>query len=80
MQASSARNVSSQRPARAVDAGQRSRARSCDDRSGSRRGGQRWLEARAWVGKGREVHVYFDNTDAGHAVTDATILRDLLRG
>lgn len=41
----------------------------------------RWAtRARAWLGEGREVHVYFDNTDAGHAVTDATILRELLRG
>jgi uncharacterized protein YecE (DUF72 family) len=34
--------------------------------------------ARQWLSEGREVHVYFDNTDAGHAVRDAAALRDLL--
>ena len=36
--------------------------------------------ARQWLAAGCEVHVYFDNTDAGHAVEDAAILRGLLRG
>jgi uncharacterized protein YecE (DUF72 family) len=31
-----------------------------------------------WLADGREVHVYFDNTDAGHAVHDAQALRRLL--
>jgi uncharacterized protein YecE (DUF72 family) len=34
--------------------------------------------ARQWLAEGREVHVYFDNTDAGHAVADAAILARLL--
>jgi uncharacterized protein YecE (DUF72 family) len=32
---------------------------------------------RGWRGEGRDVHVYFDNTDAGHAVEDAETLRRL---
>jgi uncharacterized protein YecE (DUF72 family) len=33
---------------------------------------------RGWRAEGRDVHVYFDNTDAGHAVTDAQTLRRLV--
>jgi len=33
---------------------------------------------RRWRAEGREVHVYFDNTDAGHAVENALALRRLL--
>jgi uncharacterized protein YecE (DUF72 family) len=45
-----------------------------------RRALAQWAKrARRWLAEGREVHVYFDNTDAGHAVADAAILRDLLR-
>lgn len=32
-------------------------------------------KARAWLAEGRDVHVYFDNTDAGHAVEDALRLK-----
>lgn len=46
-----------------------------------RRGLARWAKrARGWLDEGREVHVYFDNTDAGHAVEDAALLRALVRG
>lgn len=44
----------------------------------------RWeLEAwarrmRGWRAEGREVHVYLDNTDAGHAPRDAMRLADLV--
>jgi len=31
-----------------------------------------------WLAEGRQVHVYFDNTDAGHAPRDAIRLRALL--
>jgi len=45
-----------------------------------RRALAQWAKrARRWLAESREVHVYFDNTDAGHAVADAAILRDLLR-
>ncbi len=33
---------------------------------------------RAWLADGRDVHVYFDNTASGHAVSDALTLRRLL--
>jgi len=33
---------------------------------------------RAWLAEGRVVHVYFDNTALGHAVTDALALRRML--
>lgn len=33
----------------------------------------------AWTAEGREVHVYFDNTDAGHAPADALRLLGRLR-
>lgn len=33
---------------------------------------------RGWLGEGRDVHVYFDNTAYGHAVTDALALRRLI--
>lgn len=33
---------------------------------------------RRWRGEKREVHVYFDNTDAGHALENALTLRSLL--
>lgn len=33
---------------------------------------------RSWRADGREVHVYFDNTDAGHALENALTLRRLL--
>jgi uncharacterized protein YecE (DUF72 family) len=35
--------------------------------------------AREWLAEGCEVHVYFDNTDAGHAIGDAELLDELLR-
>jgi uncharacterized protein YecE (DUF72 family) len=33
---------------------------------------------RGWRAEGRSVHVYFDNTDAGHAVADARVLRRMV--
>lgn len=40
---------------------------------------ERWAtRTRAWVGERRDVHVYFDNTDSGHAFTDAGRLAGLL--
>lgn len=42
---------------------------------------ERWAErARAWSAEGRQVHVYFDNTADGSAVTDASALRRALGG
>lgn len=39
----------------------------------------RWAaRIRRWVGEGRAVHVYFDNTAEGHAVANALALRRLL--
>jgi uncharacterized protein YecE (DUF72 family) len=35
-------------------------------------------KARTWLGEGRDVHVYFDNTDSGHAVEDAKRFREML--
>jgi uncharacterized protein YecE (DUF72 family) len=35
---------------------------------------------RAWLAEGHDVHVYFDNTALGHAVTDALALRRMLEG
>ena len=35
---------------------------------------------RAWLDDGRDVYAYFNNDWYGHAVTDATQLRDLLGG
>jgi uncharacterized protein YecE (DUF72 family) len=35
---------------------------------------------RRWQSEGRTVHVYFDNTDAGHAVANAARLRELVAG
>lgn len=40
---------------------------------------RRWADRiEGWRGEGRSVHVYFDNTDAGHAWRDALRLRALL--
>lgn len=33
-----------------------------------------------WRDEGRTVHVYFDNTDAGHAIGDAARLRNMVMG
>lgn len=39
----------------------------------------RWAgRIEGWLAGGREVHIYFDNTDAGHALNDAQALRRLL--
>ncbi|MFP4284788.1 MAG: DUF72 domain-containing protein [Desulfovermiculus sp.] len=39
-----------------------------------------WAESiQAWLTEGREVHVYFDNTDSGAAVENAFELRSLLQ-
>lgn len=35
---------------------------------------------RDWLAQGLEVHVYFDNTAEGHAVTDALRLREMMEG
>lgn len=35
-------------------------------------------KARAWLAQGRDVHVYFDNTDAGAAPRDAMTFRSLV--
>jgi uncharacterized protein YecE (DUF72 family) len=40
---------------------------------------ERWAErARTWRDEGRQVHVYFDNTSDGSAITDALALRRAL--
>jgi uncharacterized protein YecE (DUF72 family) len=42
---------------------------------------ERWAhKARTWLAQGRDVHVYFDNTDAGAAPYDAMTLRALVSG
>lgn len=39
----------------------------------------RWAErARGWSAEGRQVHVYFDNTSDGSAITDAQALQRML--
>jgi uncharacterized protein YecE (DUF72 family) len=38
-----------------------------------------WAErTRLWLAQGRDVHIYFDNTDAGHAPRDAQRLAGIL--
>jgi uncharacterized protein YecE (DUF72 family) len=45
------------------------------------RGLRPWAaKARGWLAEGRDVHVYFDNTDAGHAPNDALALLKMLAG
>lgn len=45
------------------------------------RGLRPWaVKARRWLTEGRDVHVYFDNTDAGHAPQDALALLKMLAG
>lgn len=40
-----------------------------------------WAEAvQGWLGEGLTVHIYFDNTDAGHAPSNALTLREILPG
>jgi uncharacterized protein YecE (DUF72 family) len=40
---------------------------------------ERWAhKARGWLAQGRDVHVYFDNTDAGAAPRDALAFRSLV--
>jgi uncharacterized protein YecE (DUF72 family) len=42
---------------------------------------RRWAaRVREWQDEGRSVHVYFDNTDLGHAVSNATALARLVAG
>jgi uncharacterized protein YecE (DUF72 family) len=47
----------------------------------SKRSLERWAHrVRAWMAQGRDVHVYFDNTDAGAAPRNAMALRALVTG
>lgn len=47
----------------------------------SKRSLERWAHrVRGWMAQGRDVHVYFDNTDAGAAPRDAMALRALING
>jgi uncharacterized protein YecE (DUF72 family) len=40
-----------------------------------------WAErVRGWLDAGHSVHVYFDNTDLGHAVDNASTLAHLVAG
>lgn len=45
----------------------------------ARRSLERWAErARGWLDEGRDVLIFFDNTDSGHAPRDAERLRAML--